>query len=193
MIHRPPRSTLFPYTTLFRSGGGLVDQVDIRIATEAERDGDALQLAPGQRGDVPLEHALHLERLQDLRLEVTGVRFLSDRVAEQVTHRALVDRLEVLRLVRDLPTPFDGSRRRHLLAREHLDERRLARRVRSDDADHFAFPEASRMDGELEIVEPLRELPERHERLGLPVGSGWARIEADRTVAEADEIGRAHV
>src|SRR2546422_6656253 len=31
MIRRPPRSTLFPYTTLFRSGGdrelGLVDQV----------------------------------------------------------------------------------------------------------------------------------------------------------------------
>src|SRR3712207_7858567 len=24
MIRRPPRSTLFPYTTLFRSGGGLV-------------------------------------------------------------------------------------------------------------------------------------------------------------------------
>src|SRR5947208_9825169 len=27
MIRRPPRSTLFPYTTLFRSGSGLVDQV----------------------------------------------------------------------------------------------------------------------------------------------------------------------
>src|SRR3712207_8716637 len=25
MIRRPPRSTLFPYTTLFRSGGGAVD------------------------------------------------------------------------------------------------------------------------------------------------------------------------
>src|SRR3712207_7161239 len=25
MIRRPPRSTLFPYTTLFRSGGGGVD------------------------------------------------------------------------------------------------------------------------------------------------------------------------
>src|SRR5256885_5440038 len=27
MIRRPPRSTLFPYTTLFRSLGGPVDQV----------------------------------------------------------------------------------------------------------------------------------------------------------------------
>src|SRR3712207_8866904 len=32
MIRRPPRSTLFPYTTLFRSGGGvdiLFDQEDL--------------------------------------------------------------------------------------------------------------------------------------------------------------------
>src|ERR1051325_12127685 len=28
MIRRPPRSTLFPYTTLFRSGGGIVSQRD---------------------------------------------------------------------------------------------------------------------------------------------------------------------
>src|SRR5476649_3009157 len=26
MIRRPPRSTLFPYTTLFRSGGGVVER-----------------------------------------------------------------------------------------------------------------------------------------------------------------------
>src|SRR5687768_18184038 len=30
MIRRPPRSTLFPYTTLFRSRGGDVDVVDVR-------------------------------------------------------------------------------------------------------------------------------------------------------------------
>src|SRR2546422_9549981 len=29
MIRRPPRSTLFPYTTLFRSPGGLVVTLDI--------------------------------------------------------------------------------------------------------------------------------------------------------------------
>src|SRR3712207_7713412 len=28
MIRRPPRSTLFPYTTLFRSAPGVVDEVD---------------------------------------------------------------------------------------------------------------------------------------------------------------------
>src|SRR2546422_11751817 len=32
MIRRPPRSTLFPYTTLFRSAGGQVSRFDYRVA-----------------------------------------------------------------------------------------------------------------------------------------------------------------
>src|SRR2546429_1826248 len=35
MIRRPPRSTLFPYTTLFRSGA-----VDLRLPARMERFGD---------------------------------------------------------------------------------------------------------------------------------------------------------
>src|SRR2546430_4228792 len=44
MIRRPPRSTLFPYTTLFRSLGGFLDVVDrlaqrvARLGVEGERD-----------------------------------------------------------------------------------------------------------------------------------------------------------
>src|SRR5258708_21053921 len=34
MIRRPPRSTLFPYTTLFRSGGCAVRRDDVRMQTE---------------------------------------------------------------------------------------------------------------------------------------------------------------
>src|SRR3989449_8460658 len=34
MIRRPPRSTLFPYTTLFRSGRELAQHVDLRAARE---------------------------------------------------------------------------------------------------------------------------------------------------------------
>src|SRR2546427_13106669 len=47
MIRRPPRSTLFPYTTLFRSGDG-------------ERDGDG-GAAAGARvdGDAASEHVAH--------------------------------------------------------------------------------------------------------------------------------------
>src|SRR3712207_7567198 len=39
MIRRPPRSTLFPYTTLFRSGadGHHPDRVDVALAAEQQR------------------------------------------------------------------------------------------------------------------------------------------------------------
>src|SRR5256885_12882361 len=58
MIRRPPRSTLFPYTTLFRSnrGVGCAGQVegegfvalDCRVADDADRD-DLAGLAGGER------------------------------------------------------------------------------------------------------------------------------------------------
>src|SRR2546430_11752735 len=70
MIRRPPRSTLFPYTTLFRSlmarcpklkvvgrhGVGL-DTVDIPAAT---RLGVAVVHAPGSNSQAVAEHALML-------------------------------------------------------------------------------------------------------------------------------------
>src|SRR3712207_7264097 len=40
MIRRPPRSTLFPYTTLFRSACGRSSSGDVRAAQEAQ-GGDA--------------------------------------------------------------------------------------------------------------------------------------------------------
>src|SRR3712207_9246340 len=43
MIRRPPRSTLFPYTTLFRS------DEDARVGEQGARDRDALALAAGER------------------------------------------------------------------------------------------------------------------------------------------------
>src|SRR3712207_7857230 len=62
MIRRPPRSTLFPYTTLFRShgrlGGGVagrqdgyqagmenLSQVDLRFSGEAVQAGDYVNLS----------------------------------------------------------------------------------------------------------------------------------------------------
>src|SRR5258706_2568519 len=54
MIRRPPRSTLFPYTTLFRSldpvgVAGRGDQVDVQLVEPVRRHGDPI--ACGQRGD----------------------------------------------------------------------------------------------------------------------------------------------
>src|SRR3712207_8201832 len=67
MIRRPPRSTLFPYTTLFRS----VERLAVPLA-----EGGALALpvvgehheviAPGRLGSQPFEYAEHpVEALQD--------------------------------------------------------------------------------------------------------------------------------
>src|SRR2546427_3913755 len=58
MIRRPPRSTLFPYTTLFRSLGGGVDPLlELRVAPEEE----GLEAPPVLR--LGLEELEHLGRL----------------------------------------------------------------------------------------------------------------------------------
>src|SRR2546430_6968916 len=44
MIRRPPRSTLFPYTTLFRSGMGRLDRSDFRLVGSAVRENLAVAL-----------------------------------------------------------------------------------------------------------------------------------------------------
>src|SRR2546430_11066838 len=51
MIRRPPRSTLFPYTTLFRSKNRLGE-----IKAERERDHHRRALAVGRR---PHQHGYH--------------------------------------------------------------------------------------------------------------------------------------
>src|SRR5688572_32680371 len=49
MIRRPPRSTLFPYTTLFRSSRAntarkpLVERATLRLRARIDDDGDALR------------------------------------------------------------------------------------------------------------------------------------------------------
>src|SRR5258708_19634511 len=53
MIRRPPRSTLFPYTTLFRSV--------LRVLVVIEKDAVALLLPPLRRRDLR-RSPLHVER-----------------------------------------------------------------------------------------------------------------------------------
>src|SRR5437870_8500687 len=58
MIRRPPRSTLFPYTTLFRSDEGREDRVDAQFRhAQDDEDGD------GKRGD-PERSEEHTSELQ---------------------------------------------------------------------------------------------------------------------------------
>src|SRR3712207_7413391 len=73
MIRRPPRSTLFPYTTLFRSwpvesaafdhrqdGGGPLDRLDLRlpVAAQPERPVQRVQVEPEDRKSTRL-HSSH--------------------------------------------------------------------------------------------------------------------------------------
>src|SRR2546430_7673726 len=44
MIRRPPRSTLFPYTTLFRSALALVTELDLPAHARAGRHGEGSRL-----------------------------------------------------------------------------------------------------------------------------------------------------
>src|SRR3712207_8265808 len=63
MIRRPPRSTLFPYTTLFRSEAGpaLLEEPLAR-----QRDGLALDLGGRGRDEVRVRHRGRVGRLGDV-------------------------------------------------------------------------------------------------------------------------------
>src|SRR2546425_12936069 len=84
MIRRPPRSTLFPYTTLFRS----LHRADVRPC------GEGLVAA----GD------------DDRADPVVGVEF-RERVAELV-HQRVVERVQGLGTIQRNSTPTTGSARR---------------------------------------------------------------------------------
>src|SRR3712207_9305780 len=65
MMRRPPRSTLFPYTTLFRSPRNLRARFVVPLAEREERTRDVLPT-------VRLDTERRVEVLQDLRREPTG-------------------------------------------------------------------------------------------------------------------------
>src|SRR2546422_7427776 len=72
MIRRPPRSTLFPYTTLFRSPQArelLADAADRRVCREALRDpargaGPLRRAEPAARGTPKRRSEEHTSELQ---------------------------------------------------------------------------------------------------------------------------------
>src|SRR3712207_7807900 len=67
MIRRPPRSTLFPYTTLFRSGGeGPAAVLGARPVAGEQHDADPRVLARVVERAVELVDRLRPERVADL-------------------------------------------------------------------------------------------------------------------------------
>src|SRR2546430_12032845 len=86
MIRRPPRSTLFPYTTLFRSGTGLGMSY---VANRYPRVRAAVAWSP--------EIAELSRRHNDANVLALPARFLSEDQARQI-HQTWLD------------TPFEGGR-----------------------------------------------------------------------------------
>src|SRR2546429_3121747 len=68
MIRRPPRSTLFPYTTLFRSGvAAAAAKAGIGVADRVIADVTHMQVARGERaGGLDVGAGLPLARLRRL-------------------------------------------------------------------------------------------------------------------------------
>src|SRR3712207_8189095 len=63
MIRRPPRSTLFPYTTLFRSAGGLSNTIAGRICNHFDLKGGGYTVDGACRSE---EHTSELQSRQYL-------------------------------------------------------------------------------------------------------------------------------
>src|SRR2546430_14352584 len=90
MIRRPPRSTLFPYTTLFRS-------VSIQVETSASWSGDR-------------RARIHFPHLAGFRVEQgkdAGSGLAARPVASVGTHDVVVGAVETLKreVLHDLPVP----------------------------------------------------------------------------------------
>src|SRR5690242_21417154 len=97
MIRRPPRSTLFPYTTLFRSFTGLVPD----LATLRDRAASKLKqvifgaLSLGWRGRRSEEHTSelqsHVNLVCRLLLEKKKKKKKNKKKKEDYTHKRIYD------------------------------------------------------------------------------------------------------
>src|SRR2546425_1963309 len=79
MIRRPPRSTLFPYTTLFRSHGGRRGD---RPYAARRRDPDPRAVAPdrGSRGARPAPRPHGVPRSEEHTSELQSLAYLVCRL-----------------------------------------------------------------------------------------------------------------
>src|SRR3712207_7621017 len=82
MIRRPPRSTLFPYTTLFRSSEGDAEDRQLRVETGTDPLDRLKQLAqPLERKELGLErHEHRLGRSEEHTSELQSRQYLVCRL-----------------------------------------------------------------------------------------------------------------
>src|ERR1035438_4174563 len=103
MIRRPPRSTLFPYTTLFRSGPSAIDEADMNSAAEAHRQKKTLFVAQGfnwiqARGADGRDHATHQGHSSEYKggdNEHSGINEQPDIAGLRMLSHSTIDRKRV--------------------------------------------------------------------------------------------------
>src|SRR2546422_7836588 len=129
MIRRPPRSTLFPYTTLFRSDGRLAfrlespapaDQIRERLRATGDVESVTLPEEEERRAAAPAAAAgaaLEPARSRHLRVDLRRLDGLMDLIGELVSARGRLNELaaerrdpaiddvaiQISRLTADLP------------------------------------------------------------------------------------------
>src|SRR2546430_4797097 len=88
MIRRPPRSTLFPYTTLFRSVGHTGPPIFRSVAsTKASKDGSSGAIA---RATIPITCRRSEEHTSELQSQSNLVcRLLLEKKKKKITHTSL--------------------------------------------------------------------------------------------------------
>src|SRR2546425_5989687 len=81
MIRRPPRSTLFPYTTLFRSAAGYGDQAEHdRYAHPADKSQGGCVPGAGDRGGDDQRHGGRPVRSEEHTSELQSLAYLVCRL-----------------------------------------------------------------------------------------------------------------
>src|SRR3712207_8974509 len=92
MIRRPPRSTLFPYTTLFRSGGAYDLDADALLALEVLDGLDVVPIARDEDVGVGVIREAHHVRSEEHTSELQSRQYLVCRLLleKKNSHSALL-------------------------------------------------------------------------------------------------------
>src|SRR2546429_7183851 len=126
MIRRPPRSTLFPYTTLFRSGDHLGGRPrDELLVSELGGEPRQLLLQPGQLARQAPTFLLHVDRIRQRDEDLAPVG--EDGVRAGLRRSATVEpqRLELAKPQDRLTLALEGAATLGSLGRHRSGEPRL--------------------------------------------------------------------